>query len=259
MANTVLNADGTLNNEFKTQLVSLVNGLMETEEVQYSDVVKEFVEGQINDLQNKLLNNEKWVDTQKSIDALLKVFDANKNGVLSPAEILSKFGALKADLDSNTANIKDVSAKLESNVKDLTAQIAAHEEAIKGVKDNIVKLSQDVENKVTEAKKAAADLTTAVKTELTGKVDAVDGKAAQISTKLDSVDAMVNGTVSAIEGVAEAFQTAAGKINDRMAKVRAAFGLKVETQSTQSTQGAKTQSTQGTQAKTSNGGDGAVV
>ena len=257
MANTVLNADGTLNNEFKTQLVSLVNGLMETEEVQYSDVVKEFVEGQINDLQNKLLNNEKWVDTQKNIDALLKVFDANKNGVLSPAEILSKFGALKADLDSNTANIKDVSAKLESNVKDLTAQIAAHEEAIKGVKDNVAKLSQDVENKVTEAKKAAADLTTAVKTELTGKVDAVDGKAAQISTKLDSVDAMVNGTVSAIEGVAEAFQTAAGKINDRMAKVRAAFGLKVETQSTQSTQSTQTTKTQSTQ--TSNGGDGAVV
>lgn len=221
----VLNADGTLNEDFKNQLVSLINGAMETEEVQYSDVVKEYVEGQVNSLQNKLLNNEKWIEVQKNIDALLKVFDKDANGEITPAEVLAKFGELKNNIDKNAGDIANVAQKLEDNVKDLTAKTAANAEAIKGVKETVTALQTDVQNKIAEAKKASSDLVTAAKTELNGKVDTVSGKVDQVETKLENVNGMVNGSIDAIKGIAEAFETAAKQINVRMDKCRAVFGL----------------------------------
>jgi len=221
----VLNADGTLNEEFKTQLVDLVNGLMETEEVQYSDVVKQYVEGQLDSLENKLLNNDQWVKVKANIDAILKVFDENADGSLTPEEILSKLGEIKAGVDKNAADIASVSQKLEDNVKDLTAKVAANGEAVNAVKAQVTTLDAKIEAKVKEAQDAANTVVTAVKTELGGKVDTVEGKVTQVETKVSDVEAIANGTVTAVKGIAEAFDEAAKKIDDRLAKVKAVFGL----------------------------------
>jgi len=268
MANqvSVLNPDGTLNEEFKTQLVNLVNGLLQTEEVQYSEVVKAYVEGQLQALENKLVNNEKWVEVQKNIDALLKVFDSDNNGELTPAEVLAKFGELKSSIDKNTADIATLAQKLEDNVKDLTAKVAANTEAISNVKDQITKLSQDVDNKVAEVKQAATDLTNAVKTELSGKIDTVSGQVTQVSDKVDTVDAKVSGTIVAIEGIAEAFKEAVNKIDDRLNAVKKVFGLPVvdANASSNTNTSASANTSANTTSNTNNStpdvsGDGAVV
>jgi len=255
---SVLNPDGTLNKKFKNQLVDLVNGLLQTEEVQYSQIVKAYVEGQLEALENKLLNNEKWAEVQKNIDALLKVFDSDANGELTPAEVLAKFGELKNSVDKNTADIAALAQKLEDNVKDLTAKVAANTEAISNVKEQVTKLAQDVDNKVAEVKQEATDLVNAVKTELNGKIDTVSGQVTQVSTKVDTVDVKVTGTVAAIEGIAEAFKEAANKIDDRLNEVRKVFGLPVVEANANAT------ATNSTNTTTDNStpdvsGDGAVV
>jgi len=224
----VLNNDGTLNEDFKAQLTALANDLMAKEEVQYSNVVKEYVEGQTSALENKLLNNAKWTEVKANIDAILAVFDENKDGSLKPEEILSKFGEIKAKTDANTASIAAVSDKLESNVKDLTANISAVSTKVDGVKASLTDLETKFNKQVGDVNAAAAEAVSAVKTELGGKVDAVEGKVSQIDISVANVDAKVGGTVDAIKGIAEAFQAAAKEIDSRMNDVRNVFGLKVQ-------------------------------
>ena len=262
----VLNPDGSLNDAFKAQLTDLLNGLMEKEEVQYSSIVKEFVDGQIADLENKLVNNEKWTEIQKNIDALLDVFDANEDSELSPAEVLAKFGEVKNATTTNANAIANVSARLEENVKTLTASIskvsakvdavsenlnktaadfgnkleaakkdiAANTNAIKtqlsteidGVKGNVTKIEADLTAKIAADKKEVLDNVTALKSNIENEVNTVRSKAEEIAGNLGATDAKVTGVVSAIEGIAEAFEEAAKKIDDRMASVRNIFGLK---------------------------------
>jgi len=221
----VLNADGTLNEKFKTQLVNLINGLMETEEVQYSNVVKQYVEGQLDSLENKLLNNDQWAKVKANIDAILKVFDKNTDGSLTPEEILSKLGEIKAGVDKNTSDVASVAQKLEDNIKDLTAKVAANSEAISNVKTQVTTLDAKIDSKIKEAQDAANTAITAVKTELSGKVNTVEGKVTQIETKVNNVEVIADGSVAAIKGIVEAFDEAAKKIDDRLAKVKAVFGL----------------------------------
>jgi len=275
MANTdtsVLNADGTLNPDFKAKLTSMLNDLMGKEEVQFSSVVKEFVDGQISDLENKLVNNTKWVEAQKNINALLEVFDANKDGELSPAEVLSKFGEIKNSTVTNATSIANVSSKLEENVKNITASVATVEAKVEGVKadltkttadfsdkiaqaktdiatnteaiktqltgsiddvkGNVTKVEADLTSKIAEAKKDATDSVNGLKTSIEGQVDTVKGKVTEVAGKLGATDVKVTGAVAAIEGIAEAFVEAAGKVEDRISEIRKAFGLKVPTTTT---------------------------
>jgi len=247
----VLNADGTLNEEFKTQLVDLINGLIETEEVQYSEVVKQYVENQLNALESKLLNNEQWVKVKENIDAILKVFDKNADGTLTPEEILAKLGEIKAGVDKNATDIASLAQKLENNVKDLTAKVAANEQAVKAVKDQVTSLDAKIEAKAKEVQDAANTAVNAVKTELGGKVDTVQGKVTQVETKLNDVESVAKGTVTAIAGIAEAFEEAAKKIDERLAKVKAVFGL--------AEAAAQASSNTSSNSKANMDGDGAVV
>jgi uncharacterized coiled-coil protein SlyX len=231
---TILNPDGTLSDEFKTQLVNLLDDLLATEEVQYSEIVKEYVEKQLNSLESKLLNNDQWEKVKENVEALLKVFDSNADGTLTPEEVLAKLAEIKAAADNNTKAVADIASKLEANVKELTEKIATNAANIDNLKTQVAQLQSDVDAKVQEAKDTAAELVDGVKSELGGKIETVNGVVTQVQTKVVKIETVADNAIDALEEMIEAFKEASEKAANRFAKVRAVFGLDTEVSSTDS-------------------------
>ena len=76
-------------NAFSKELTQYVQNSIETEEVSFAKVVKEYVEGKLTDLETKLVNNPDWLQAKANIEELVKIFDANEDGSLSPEEVLA--------------------------------------------------------------------------------------------------------------------------------------------------------------------------
>jgi len=284
MADNTVNTNYVTEDELKAfaeQVHACVLNTIATEETSYTELVKEFVESKVTELENKLVNNEDWLKAKETIDSLLAVFDENTDGSLSAEELLTKIGEFKANVDALSAKIADVESKIDAGLSDLNAKIAVNEstidevtskvdEALNNYNDTVEKVAtiegsitdvnariDDVESKIEAVAQAAAD---GVSEELESTVatlkEDIETFKANVNTVVDEAQeevktkiiTEVKTEVSAMfTGMQEAFaascDAAKTTIEERMANLRSAFGLPAAADTT----------------NTSIDGDGAVV
>jgi predicted nucleic acid-binding Zn-ribbon protein len=259
--------------EFADQVHECVLNTIASEEVAYTELVKEFVDSKVVELENKLVNNEDWVKAKKTIDALLAVFDENTDGSLSAEELLTKIGEFKANIDALSAKINEVESKIDSGLSDLNAKIAVNEASIKdvstkvdealtnynetvekvtGLEDSITDINtriDDVESRIETVAQAAAD---GVSEELESTVATLKEDIetfknnvgtvvadAQTEVKTEIITEVKTEVSAMFSGMQEAFaascDAAKATLNERMANLRSAFGLPTETETTETT------------------------
>jgi len=134
---------------FGTELENLVKQSIENEEVEYSKVVKEFVESKIADLEASLTNNPEWLKVKRNIQAIVEVFDSDKNGELTPAEILTKIGEIKGQVNT----LADKLSEVEKRIDDINGKLGSVTTEITNAKDKI----KEVENKIKETVSAGTN------------------------------------------------------------------------------------------------------
>ena len=184
-------------NKFATDLENYVQDAIQKDDVEFAGVIKEYVEGRLSDLEKSLVNSKDWIEVKSTIDALLKVFDTNKDGTLSPAEILAKIGEIKGSIDAVAGRV----SKVEGNVDNINKTIGGIQSDITGVKTQVEKVKAEIESKLGES--------------VTDLEKNVSGNVSEI------VDEFTKAVTGAFVKVTE-------NVTVRMEAVRAKFGLPVK-------------------------------
>ena len=213
---------------FGTELENLVKQSIENEEVEYSKVVKEFVENKIADLEVSLTNNPEWLKVKRNIQAIVEVFDSDKNGELTPAEILSKIGEIKGQVNT----LADKLSEVEKRIDDINGKLGSVTTEITNAKDKI----KEVENNVKEIISAGTNDIITGMTEVIKKT--YDKIASETEKRIEKV--------RSIFGLAYAEVSKDTKTNEAKAEDKANEAAK-ETKSTKQTKSVK------------NTGDGATL
>ena len=210
--------------QFSDELTKYVTESISNEEVAYSGVVKEYVESKVSELELKLVNNPEWLKVKANIEELVKIFDADEDGKVSPEEVLAKLGEFNAKIANVDDKVNKLSEKVDSAVTGLTSIASTNTADIKNLKESTEKSVADLNTKVEDlskevAEKATGDLDEAKK-EINEKIEteisALDTKAAQ----------EVSNVFQAIrEAMKAGYEAAESKLDERMNNVRGIFGL----------------------------------
>ena len=209
--------------KFATDLETYVQTAIKNDDVAFAGVVKEYVEGRLSDLETSIVNNEDWLKAKASIDALLQVFDENKDGTLSPEEVLAKIGEIKGQITAVADRVTAVEGKIDT----INGSIGSVQTDIAGVKKTIEDNQAEIEAKLGASIDGVQKQIDDAKASLeTAKADVE----AAVGTKVEDLETKVSGNVNDIFGslttaIEGAFQAAAGNVCDRMNAVRASFGL----------------------------------
>jgi len=193
MAQDFVTADAL--QKFATDLEKFVKQAITNEEIEFSKVVKEYIDEKLTNLEASIVNSEDWKKIKSTIDALIQVFDANSDGTLTPEEVLTKIGELKGAIDAVAKRVDTI----ESDVKDIKTNIGAIQTDINNVKSTIDTVKSDIEKEI-------GDSVTAVKSEVQENV----------AELFDEVSKAITG----------AFENTAADICERMNAIRKnIFGL----------------------------------
>ena len=202
--------------KFAADLENYVKTSLENEEVAFAGVVKEYVEAQLAALENKLVNSDKWEQVKTAVESLIEVFDANEDGQLTAQEILTKIGEITGQINALADRLSTLEKKVDDSVSNLQGQISSNATEIANLKTTAQNLDKKIEDTKAE-----------IESEINSVVDTkVSAAKEEVST------AMVDAFKGIEDAMTAAYQAAQNTIQDRMAKVRAVFGLEVTTSTT---------------------------
>jgi predicted nucleic acid-binding Zn-ribbon protein len=202
--------------KFATDLENYVQTTIQNDDVEFAKVIKEYVEGRLADLESSIVNSDEWVKIKDTIDALLQVFDENKDGSLTPEEILAKIGELKASIDALSDRVTNVEGKIDT----INTTIGSIQSDVESVKQNLTNTKTALESEIANTKTALeseiADTKTALESEIADNINALDQKVA------GNVSEICGAVCQAVEN---AFISATNTVCERMNEVRKVFEL----------------------------------
>jgi len=223
MADTKYVTDEELQ-QFSEELTKYVTDSITNEELAYSGVVKEYVESKTSELELKLVNNPEWLKVKANIEELVKIFDADQDGKVSPEEVLAKIGEFNAKINGVDDKVNKLTEKVDSAVTGLTSIASTNTADIKNLKENTEKSVADLNTKVENLSKEVAEKTNGNLDEVKKEIDE------KIETEISALDTKAAKEVSNVfqairEAMKAGYEAAEAKLNERMNGVRDVFGL----------------------------------
>jgi len=216
--------------KFTQDLENYVVQTLQNEEIEYSKVIKEYIESKLSDLESSIINSEDWAKVKATVDALLQVFDSDTDGSLTPEEVLSKIGELKASINA----IADRVTTLEGKVDNINTTIGGIQTDVSGLKDSVAANAQAIENAKSDLQNAIDQTKSDVEAEIASTAESVKQEINNtINVEITNLDQKVGANISDLfnameSAMASAFENAKNTVCDRMNSVRNVFGLSAQ-------------------------------